>query len=154
MTIDRWEFILTLGSAVLLTATRSGLSDEPATATTPAAGESVVDAGQLNEFSKDGVYDGHRDEGFFVIRRDDHLFALSSICTHKGCKVRAQEDGSYMCKCHGSTYDRDGKVTKGPAPKDLPRLAVATDATMRSKVDLNQKFEAGHFSDPAEKNKQ
>ena len=76
---------------------------------------------------KDDVYTEHRDDGFFVVRRDKQLFALSSVCTHKGCKVRVADDLSFFCKCHKSTFDKDGRVTKGPAKRDLPRIPVATD---------------------------
>lgn len=154
MFLNRRAFVLTLGSTALLTATHNGWSASPGSATVPTStsapsgGNTIIDAGQLNEFSKDGVYAGHRDDGFFVIRRDGHLFALSSICTHRGCKVMPQDDQTYACKCHGSTFDKDGKVTKGPASKDLPRLAVATDSSLHLKVELNQKFEAGHFHPP------
>src|SRR5207237_5649233 len=93
---------------------------------TPATGpaDNVVDAGPVAQYAQDGVYDQFRDAGVFVIRREQTLFALSSVCTHRGCKVRAQADGSFSCKCHGSTFDRDGHVTKGPAKRDLPRLQM------------------------------
>ena len=97
----------------------------------------VVDAGPLQGYATDQVYDAHRDQGFFVVRRDKRLFALSSVCTHKGCKVRAQEDQTYLCKCHGSRFDQDGKVTKGPATRDLSRLAIANDDAGHVLVDPN-----------------
>ena len=104
-------------------------AEPPATRPVPADAvpDTAVDAGPLAEYGEDRVYDQFRQEGFFLVRRDRKLFALSSVCTHKGCKVRAQTDGSYLCKCHGSRFDRDGKVTKPPAKRDLPRLQVAVD---------------------------
>jgi Rieske Fe-S protein len=93
----------------------------------PNSGQEVVDAGPLADYPDDDVYDKFREDGFFIIRRDRRITALSSVCTHKGCKVRVQDDLSFKCKCHGSTFDKDGHVTKGPAKRDLPRLAVATD---------------------------
>lgn len=95
-------------------------------ATTAPVG-SGFDAGPVGDFKADDVYTDHRDDGFFVIRRDKTLFALSSVCTHKGCKVRVADDLSFFCKCHKSTFDRDGRVTKGPAKRDLPCIPVATD---------------------------
>ena len=88
----------------------------------------AYDAGPVTSFKEDDVYTEHRDDGFFVVRRDKQLYALSSICTHKGCKVRVADDLSFFCKCHKSTFDKEGRVTKGPATSDLPRLPVATDA--------------------------
>lgn len=87
----------------------------------------AIDAGPIDDFKSDEVYANLRDQGVFVIRREEKLFAISSVCTHKGCKVRVAEDKSFYCKCHGSTFNRDGKVTKGPATRDLPRLSVAQD---------------------------
>ena len=155
MAIDRREFVWTLGAASLLTAAGRG-SGAAASAPAPLPGDAesptVVDAGDLHAFPTDAVYDAHREDGFFVVRRDGQVVALSSVCTHKGCKVRAQPDGSYLCKCHNSTFDRDGRVTRGPATRDLPRLAVAVDAAMRLQVDLHQPFAAGHVPPPADTN--
>ena len=108
----------------------------------PALPPGAVDAGSLDGFKSDDVYDAFREQGFFVIRRDNQLFALSSVCTHKGCKVRVQNDLSFKCKCHGSTFDKDGHVTKGPARRDLPRLAIAEDETQHVIVDVNQKLKS------------
>lgn len=110
-------------------------SSRPTTAPSVSTGEGI-DAGPLDGFSEEGIYDAFRDRGFFVIRRDKKLSALSSICTHKGCKVRAQTDRSFLCKCHGSTFDPDGKVTKGPAKLDLPRLSVAEDGQNHLRVNV------------------
>ncbi len=54
-----------------------------------------------------------------VIRTGDSKFiALNITCTHKKCDV--EYDGSgFECPCHGSTYDKNGKVTNGPATKNL-----------------------------------
>ena len=129
--MDRRRFVFL--SAAAVAAACSGTSEaEPSTAapaSRPAAGGGgvVADAGPLSDLSTDKVYDEFRDRGFFVVRRERKVFALSSVCTHKGCKVRAQEDGSFLCRCHRSTFDPDGRVTKGPATRDLPRLPVATD---------------------------
>ncbi len=58
----------------------------------------------------------YRDFGFFVIRRGDQLLALSAICTHRKCKLYAEPDSSFYCKCHGSTFDPCRPVCcKGPA---------------------------------------
>ncbi len=49
--------------------------------------------------------------------------ALSAICTHQGCVV-APAPGGFLCPCHGSTYDREGNNTGGPAPRPLVRFPV------------------------------
>ncbi len=50
--------------------------------------------------------------------------AISLTCTHQGCTVQLADDGKFHCPCHGAVFDRQGRVVKGPATKDLPRLQV------------------------------
>jgi isorenieratene synthase len=50
--------------------------------------------------------------------------AISLTCTHQGCTVQLAEDGKFHCPCHGAAFDRDGKVVKGPATRNLPRFQV------------------------------
>ena len=45
---------------------------------------------------------------------------FSSTCTHKGCTVDKIADGTIDCPCHGSKFNLDGSVAKGPAQKPLP----------------------------------
>jgi Rieske Fe-S protein len=52
---------------------------------------------------------------------DDTYKALSGICTHQSCLVSAF-DGSnsvFVCPCHGSQFDLNGNVKKGPANTKL-----------------------------------
>ena len=116
-------------------------ASSPAPAAPPPAPEQVVDAGPVSGFAEDQVYDPFREQGFFVIRRGGQVFALSSICTHKGCKVRAQPDQSFFCRCHKSAFDRGGRVVSGPAPRPLPRLAVKTGDDGRLLVNLSRPIE-------------
>lgn len=59
-----------------------------------------------------------------VFKDHEGIYAISLICTHLGCVVRSEAE-SFVCPCHGSLYKRDGTVTRGPAPKSLPWLAVS-----------------------------
>ena len=121
-------------------ATRPVNSSLPSAVTAPSAasGEPVADAGLLGDYARDGVYAAFREQGFFIVRRDGKLRALSSICTHRACKITAQADDSFLCKCHKSAFDRDGRVTHGPAQRDLPYLAVDVDARQHVLVKLVQ----------------
>ncbi|MGJ6121642.1 Rieske (2Fe-2S) protein [Mycolicibacterium sp. Y3] len=49
---------------------------------------------------------------------------LSTVCTHARCAVSSVADGKITCPCHGSTFDLDGAVLKGPATKPLATVAV------------------------------
>lgn len=62
-----------------------------------------------------------------VQESSDKYHALSVQCTHQGCHVRPSRN-SLTCPCHGSTYDLDGKVTRGPALAPLQRFDVENTA--------------------------
>lgn len=49
---------------------------------------------------------------------------LSGICTHQSCTLREVTKGTIYCGCHGSEFDLEGKVVKGPATEDLPSAAI------------------------------
>lgn len=88
----------------------------------------AVDAGPASNYAADGLYANFHDLGFFVIRSGGKLVALSSYCTHRRCKLTAEKDRTFYCDCHGSTFDPSGKVTEGPAKRNLPTLETSTDA--------------------------
>jgi cytochrome b6-f complex iron-sulfur subunit len=75
----------------------------------------------------DGVYDRFQSEGFFIVRKDGKLFALSSNCTHRRSKLDAESDHTFYCPRHGSTFSATGKVTEGPATRDLPIFLTSTN---------------------------
>ncbi len=59
-----------------------------------------------------------------VFRDAEGVYAISTVCTHLGCIVKASANG-FDCPCHGSGFKKDGTVVKGPAPKPLPWLKVS-----------------------------
>jgi len=119
MSMNRRQFIV-LSAATLA----AGCANQPVHIQ-PAA----IDAGPATDFATDGVYSNFRNQGFFVIRKGTSLTALSSICTHRGCKVNADPDSSFYCPCHGSTFDPSGRVTFGPAIYALPVLPTSIDSS-------------------------
>lgn len=71
---------------------------------------------------------GFRDKILVVHLTDSALYAVSAVCTHKGCTVTYNEDvGRIDCPCHGSQYALDGSVTQGPAKRPLKRYEVTTE---------------------------
>jgi cytochrome b6-f complex iron-sulfur subunit len=103
----------------------------------------TVKLGAPNDFP-----DGMRflpDERLFVFREGQVFHAVSAVCTHLGCTVRAEALPSpvtkvaegkslrlthrFLCPCHGSTYSGDGGNVSGPAPKPLAwyHLSIAPD---------------------------
>ncbi len=117
MKLNRRQFLLLTGGLV----TGCQASNDGGISATKVLG--VINAGSVGDYARDGVYSNFRDLGFFVIHRGNQLLALSSICTHRKCKLRAEPDFSFYCKCHGSTFDPAGHVLQGPARRALPVLS-------------------------------
>ncbi|XP_078447699.1 cytochrome b6-f complex iron-sulfur subunit 2, chloroplastic-like [Wolffia australiana] len=68
------------------------------------------------------------DPTYLIVENDRTLatYGLNAVCTHMGCIVPWNEDEElFMCPCHGSQYDNDGSVVRGPAP--LPLALVHAD---------------------------
>ena len=65
----------------------------------------------------------YRQARIAVIREKGELYALDLVCTHLGCTVSVTPAG-LVCPCHGSRFDRQGMVNKGPADRPLKRYGV------------------------------
>ncbi|HRJ98653.1 MAG TPA: Rieske (2Fe-2S) protein [Ignavibacteria bacterium] len=75
----------------------------------------------LSDYPALGSTGGHEmiNSNTIVIRTGSNKFtALNTVCTHKKCDVEFSGDG-FECPCHGSTFSKTGKVTNGPAKKNL-----------------------------------
>jgi len=65
---------------------------------------------------------GLNGEPTYIITTDTGIkdFGINATCTHLGCVVPWQQSAlKFICPCHGSQYDPNGKVVRGPAPLSL-----------------------------------
>lgn len=72
----------------------------------------------------DGIYkrDEHKPVLVSLDRDKNQIIAFNSRCTHLGCTVHwDQNQGLFMCACHGGTFFPDGVVKAGPPPRPLER---------------------------------
>ncbi|MBC8243909.1 MAG: Rieske (2Fe-2S) protein [Verrucomicrobia bacterium] len=65
---------------------------------------------------------------YIVVTRmpGNQFYAVSALCTHKGVAVNPFKKGvGLRCAAHGSQFDANGKVVKGPARSSLKSFAAA-----------------------------
>ncbi len=67
------------------------------------------------------------------VKKPEWLVVMG-ICSHLGCvPMQGGESSGWRCPCHGSQFDLSGRVTHGPAGKNLeiPPYAFLNDTTIR-----------------------
>lgn len=73
-----------------------------------------------------------------VLARDaGGLYALNAICTHEDCDISKSgrlDDNGLSCDCHGSQFDKNGGVRRGPAARTLDHYRVDLAADGRITV--------------------
>lgn len=79
-----------------------------------------------------------------VIATAEGIAAMSLVCTHLGCIVQVSPDG-LACPCHGSKFDLNGRVVRGPAPRPLPWLKITRAPDGRLMADSTREVEPGTF---------
>ena len=73
----------------------------------------------------------------YLFRSRSHIRVLSGVCTHLGCTIKKTEQG-FDCPCHGSHFDKTGKVCTGPASRSLDRLKADVSKQGLITVNLNE----------------
>lgn len=71
-----------------------------------------------------------------LIHEEAGFSALSLICPHLGCTVE-EASGGFACPCHGSRFDAQGGLQRGPADRALASLRVEADADGQVRVFLD-----------------
>jgi cytochrome b6-f complex iron-sulfur subunit len=89
-----------------------------------------------------GIVKKLEDKQVYIFSENDGLHAITSVCTHLGCLVAITESG-FQCPCHGSRYDREGKVIAGPAPRNLPWLEISQNVDGSLVVDAAKEVPKG-----------
>lgn len=98
---------------------------------------SVFSIGRPEEvLSRDGKVFNPKQK-VFVETHSGKVRVQTAVCTHLGCTVNMVETG-YACPCHGSTYDRYGRNTGGPAPLPLIFFDVYKGASGELMVDKSK----------------
>lgn len=66
----------------------------------------------------------------------DQWLVMIGVCTHLGCVPLGDQSGDFggwFCPCHGSHYDKSGRIRKGPAPANLviPEYTFLSDTRIK-----------------------
>lgn len=69
-------------------------------------------------------------------KADGTYESIVLMCTHAGQPL-TKTGNTYYCTLHGSVFDHEGHVTKGPAEKDLTRLTTKVFKNQIT-IQLNQ----------------
>ena len=87
----------------------------------------------------------------WIVRDDEKITALSTVCTHLGCTPNWQEtDRKFKCPCHGSGFRSTGINFEGPAPRPLERFKIGLANDGQIIVDKTKmfKYEKGEWNRP------
>lgn len=64
--------------------------------------------------------------GIYVVRTSEtDVLVFDPHCTHLGCPLAwSPGSRSFVCPCHGGSFDADGRVIGGPPPRPMIRYEV------------------------------
>ncbi len=66
-------------------------------------------------------------DDLIIVKKYKDVKVLSSKCSHLGCRITKSVNDIFICPCHGSQFNTDGEVIKGPANKNLISLNYKLD---------------------------
>jgi nitrite reductase/ring-hydroxylating ferredoxin subunit len=133
-TLSRRRLLTLAGGSTgfMVVATGSGCGDptsEPPSGPVGAGNVSALSVGTMLVLSN------------VVLGRDaGGVYAMSAVCTHQGCLLGGKRTvvTGLSCPCHGSAFDGNGRVTRGPAARSLQHYAVTIAADGTITVDGSQ----------------
>jgi len=97
-----------------------------------------VDAGPLDNYALDGVYDRFaRSNGFMLVTFGGKLVAMSAQCPHDGQFLQKDRRG-LKCPVDGSEFNEAGNVKTGPAHDALVRYVMWLDSSRHVFVDTSK----------------
>jgi Rieske Fe-S protein len=117
----RRRFLEMVGGAAA--ASVSGCSSSSAIGDVSAGNVSAVPVGTLAVVGSEPVC---------IARDAGGVYAMTLTCTHAGCDIGqggTLTPSLITCPCHGSQFDGNGNVVRGPASSPLVHYAVSVDGS-------------------------
>jgi cytochrome b6-f complex iron-sulfur subunit len=108
-------------------------------------------AGLPDELQPGRVDERFKSRGVWLVRDEEGVYALSTVCTHLGCTPNwLENEQKFKCPCHGSGFYKSGINFEGPAPRPLERYAISLADDGQLFIDKGVKFqqEKGEWSLP------
>jgi len=120
--VTRRRFLVVVGSAAAAGACSAPAVSPAQVGDVPAGTVSQLPIGSLEVVGAEPLCIG-RDAG--------GVYAMTLTCTHAGCDMGvfgAVSPQGIFCDCHGSEFDANGNVVRGPAYQPLDHFDVTVDA--------------------------
>lgn len=89
--------------------------------------QKIINLADYPSLSSTGGYEMITEKVIVIRKSKSKFLSLNISCTHKKCDVE-YDGSSFECPCHGSTFDNSGKVTGGPASKNLKSYKTVYDS--------------------------
>ncbi len=105
------------------------LSEEEVEAIIFEDGRVTFDLDILFSLTQEGGWLLVNQRNFLILNTgNDQFAALSSICTHTGCRDAWSFSSNILtCACHGSRFDTNGNVVQGPANAPLASFETSVE---------------------------
>lgn len=140
------RLFLKLGIGSLVATTFSSIAAAIKFLTPPVLYETsqIFEAGKVKDFNNGKVKNIQMGEKkISLIKENDKLYALVRTCTHMGCIPNFNtSENAFVCPCHGSKFDIQGNVLRGPAPEPLYRASLAVNK--KGRVEVNTAIVENH----------
>lgn len=137
----RRDFVRSLAAALVTGAVSTGCASVVSAHVRPVDGRVRLDPADHPGLDGPGGFVRLQPEGFptqvYLLSTEEGHVALSPVCTHLGCTVEIQ-GARLECPCHGSTYDRAGRVLRGPAERALRSYRLHTHPDGTLEIDLTE----------------
>ena len=89
----------------------------------------VADRPELESINLTAMIDAGLRFSLAVTRTSDTDFLVTGTeCNHESCAVERRGD-AWQCRCHGSLFDLDGTLRRGPATASLTTYDYQFDGT-------------------------
>ncbi len=147
--MNRREFVAAVACAACMCGLGGALGGAGELLADTAASGTTLDVGMKSDYKADGITDTwmKSPNKVAVIRHAGRIFAITTVCTHRGAIIDGVNNSTFECPRHHATYDIEGNVTHGPAKVALVHYAISVNSDGHIIVDKTKSFTATQWDD-------